>query len=418
MRRKLWLIAVLALIVPAFIFANGASDVPVDNGVTEITFMHVFTGARGELVDQIVQNFNKSQDRIIVKHQNAPGWYGGLLEKLQTLAAAKQLPEVTIMGLSESVTMRRELGAVSLQQYINRDNYDLSGFFPQFVELGQDPSTKETFALPYAISTPLIFINKDLLGKAGVDTSKQPETWMELREWAKKVKALGTDDSGIGFQLDFDTWQFQVLLESFGGQIADINTRKVLFNEEPGKRVMDFWLSMMHEDGSYPNISGTEAADNFVKGKLGIIVATTGNYGSFTKNAKFDMGILLLPKWDDLQRKNPRRVAAGGSNIFIMPSTPAKQNAAWEFIKYTLNEESSKKILDMGYMVARKSLQNPDIRAYEMIDDIVNWYNWPKSGAKITDLLRSNIISAFNKEKTSAKALDDASAETKRLLGW
>jgi hypothetical protein len=53
-----------------------------------------------------------------------------------------------------------------------------------------------------------------------------------------------------------------------------------------------------------------------------------------------------------------------------------------------------------------------------MIEDIVNWYNWPKASAKITDMLRSNIVSAFNKEKSGSKALDDSAAEAKRLLGW
>lgn len=407
----------ILLLLPAMLFAAGQRE-EVDPGVQEITFMHVFTGARAELVDDIVNSFNESQDGIVVSHQHATGWYGGLLEQLQTLAVARQMPEVAIMGLSESITMRRELGAVSVQSYIDRDDYELDVFFDQFLDLGRDISTGEQFALPYAISTPLIFVNRDLLKEAGLDPHYQPQTWMELKEWAREVNNIGPDISGIGFQLDFDTWQFQVLTESFGGSIADISTRRVMFNEEPGVRALNYWLTMMHEDESYPNISGGEAADNFINGKLGIIMATTGNYGAFTSEADFDLGILLLPEYDDFERQNPRRVAAGGSNIFILPSTEAKQNAAWEFIKFTLNDESSRKILDMGYMVARKELEDPDIRAYEMIDDIVNWYNWPSQGARITDYKLNNIYAAFNQEMTAEEALDDAAAEAKRILGW
>ncbi len=419
--KRFTLVLFALMLAASMAFAGGNQEQGGDGeeGPVEITFKHIFSGPRGELIDSYVQEFNASQEKIVVTHQHVPGWYGGLLEQLQADAVANQLPEVALMGLSESNTMRRELGAVSLEQYIESDNYDTSDFIPQLLSLAQDTSTGEQFALPYAISTPLIFVNNELFEEAGIEMEGDPKTWMDLKEYAKKVSDLGDDISGISFQLDFDTWQFQVLLESFGGQMASAETRRIYFNNEPGQRVMDYWLTMMHEDESFPNISGGEAADNFINGKLGIIVATTGNYGTFSKECDFNMGVHILPEWDDREHKNPRRVAAGGSNIYILPDkSQAKQDAAWEFIKFALNKESSKKILDMGYMSARSSLKKPEIRAYEMIEDIVNWYNWPDSGARITALLRGNIIAAFNKEMGGKEALDDAAAQIRDILGW
>ncbi len=433
MNRKVSFLMVFLLLCGGLIFAGGGQESAAEpEGPVEITFTHVFGGARGEVIGGIVDRFNASQDGIIVTHQDIPGWYGGLLEQLQTLAVGKQLPEVSLMGLSESVTMRRQLGAVSMQKYIDRDGYDLDPFIPRMLELGRDTGSGEQFALPYAVSTPLIFVNRDLLRAQGIEAPTQPETWMDIKAWAKAVSNPEEGISGIGFQLDFDTWQFQVLLDSFGGQMADADTRKVLFDKEAGQRVMDFWLTMMHEDGSYPNIKGSEAADNFINGKLGIIVATTGNVRSFTENADFDLGVLELPKWDDLERKNPRRIAAGGSNIFILPSTEEKQAAAWEFVKFAMAEESMKAIVEgMGYMTARKSMADPNgpladymkkypesLRAYDMIDDLVNWYNWPRQGARITQNLLDNINAAFSRQKSGEQALEDAADEAISILGW
>lgn len=419
---KSYLIILVSLLLAVSVtFAGGQKESAgeSEDGTVEITFKHVFSGERGELIDSYVKEFNASQDKITVSHQHVPGWYGGLLEQLQADAVANQLPEVALMGLSQSNTMRRELGAVSMEQYIKEDNYDTSIFIPQLLSLAQDNATGEQFALPYAISTPLIYVNHDLFEEAGVEMDGDPKTWMELKEYAKQVTELGDEISGISFQFDFDTWQFQILLESFGGQMASNETRRIYFTDKPGQRVMDYLLSMMHEDESFPNISGSEAADNFINGKLGIIVSTTGNYGTFSKECDFDMGVHTLPEWDDRQRKNPRRVAAGGSNIYILPDeNKAKQDAAWEFIKFALNKESAEKILEMGYMSARSDMKDPDIRAYEMVDDIVNWYNWPKSGARITQILRSNIIAAFNEEMTGKEALDDAAAQIRDILGW
>lgn len=433
--RGSWIVMVLVILTAFFVLiAAGSGERSSEpSGPVEITFMHVFGGARGEAISQVVDAFNASQNEIIVRHEMAPGWYGGLLERLQTLAVANQLPEVAIMGLSESNYMRQGLNIVSAQRFIDAEGYSLDDFIPQMLDLGRDQSTGEQFALPYAISTPLIYVNKDLLREAGLDPEAQPSSWAELREWAKTANEHHQNAAGIAFQLDFDTWQFQQLLESFGGQMADAGSRQVLFNQEPGRRIMDMWLGMMHEDQSYLNISGSEAADNFINGSLAIIVATTGNLTRFASDSRFDLGILLLPEFDDTQRRNPRRIPAGGSNIFVMPSTPEKEAAAWEFIKFAVSPESTKIIVEqMGYMSARESLLDPHgllagyvaanpqaLRSYDQISDLVGWYNWPgTSGARITQNMLDNINAAFNREKSGQQALDDAAAEARRILGW
>jgi multiple sugar transport system substrate-binding protein len=431
--KKAMFTVVVMIVVTAAVWATGQSEQPESTGPVEVTFMHVFGGARGEAIGRIVDAFNQSQDEIVVSHENVPGWYGGLLERLQQLAVARQLPEVAIMGLSSSNYMREGLNAVSLEEYIDRDGYSTADFIPQMLELAQDARTGEQYALPYAISTPLIYVNKDLMREAGIDASEAPDSWQDLREWARVAHETHDDAHGIAFQLDFDTWQFQQLLESFGGRMADIESEEILFNGDAGRRVMDLWMGMMHEDGSWPNISGGEAADNFINGSLAMIVATTGNLARFNEAANFDLGILLLPEYDDMRRRSPRRIPAGGSNIYIMPTTPEKQEAAWEFIQFALSPESTKVIVEeLGYMSPRQSLlgetglladfvaANPQaLRSYEQIDDLVGWYNWPgTTGARITQAMLDNFYAAFNQEQTGYEALDNSAAEAERILGW
>ncbi|SMP71188.1 ABC transporter substrate-binding protein [Anoxynatronum buryatiense] len=412
--------------------APAASAAPVSTEPITLTFLHVFSGPREEAMNEIVQGFNDSQDRIRVEHEMVPGWYGGLLEQLQTLAVARQLPDLTIMGLSSHNFMKEGLGAVSVQPYIEQENTDLSDFFPNMLTLGQDEQG-EQIAMPFAISTPLIYVNKDLLEQAGIDYVDQPESWEQVREWAKKAAQPSAGLAGIGFQLDYDTWQFQTLVESFGGQMASQETQTIHFNDEPGQRVMDFWLTMMHEEGTYPNISGSEAAENFINGSSVMIVATTGNLVNFTANADFDLGIMLLPTYDNMVNRNPRRVPAGGSNLYIMPSDPEREAAAWEFVKYATSPEAGAIIVEkMGYMAARKSLIEPNgllsaymaanpqaTRSYDQLEDLGNWYNWPGvHGARIDSLMLDAFAAAFLKEKTGEEALNGAAEEVRQILGW
>lgn len=433
MRSFVVAILIFATVVTLSWAEGQAEDAEAASGPVEVTFMHVFGGARGEAIGRVVEAFNESQEGIVVNHESATGWYGGLLERLQQLAVADQLPEVAIMGLASSNYMREGLDAVSLQSYIERDGYATDDFIPEMLALARDSGNGEQFALPYAISTPLIYVNKDLLREAGIDASRAPETWQELREWARVAHETHDDAHGIAFQLDYDTWQFQQLLESFGGRMADIESQEIMFNGEAGRRVMDMWLGMMHEDGSWPNISGGEAADNFINGSLAMIVATTGNLARFNQAADFDLGILLLPEHDDLQRRSERRIPAGGSNIYILPTSEEKQDAAWEFIKFALSPESTQVIVEeLGYMSPRQSLvgesgllsdfvaANPQaLRSYEQIEDLVGWYNWPgTTGARITQTMLDNFYAAFNREQSGQEALENSATEAERILGW
>jgi len=190
---------------------------------------------------------------------------------------------------------------------------------------------------------------------------------------------------------------------------------------------------MMHKDKIWPNITGSEAAENFINGDLGILLATTGNLAEFSKNAKFKLGVMLLPKYDDMVHRNPRVIPAGGSNIYIMPTTDAKQKAAWEFLKYATSPEVGATVVEgMGYMAPRKSLQEKDglladyvaknplaTKSYEQVDSLSDWFNWPGlNGARITNEFLTQFGEAFLQQKTGQQMLTDIAGEVKTILGW
>lgn len=413
---------------PAPADGNGAE--PGDEPIV-LTFLHVFSGPRGEAVDRIVQGFNRSQDGIIVEHEHIPGFYGGLRDRLQTLSVANQLPDLALMGLSGHNFMQQGLNTVCMQSYIDDENYDLSPIFPFMLELGWDEDGRQ-HAMPFVISTPLLFANKELFEEAGVEFTDQPESWEQVRAMAKQI-ADNTAADGIAFGANYDTWQFQLLLETFGGKMADVENQKVTFNEEPGLRTMQFWSDLMHVDKTWPHATGAENQNNFLNGDLGIMTATTGNMAAFSASATFDMGIMLLPLYDDMQNRNPRVIPAGGANLYLMPSTPERQAAAWEFVKYTMTQEAGAEIVEgMGYMAPREDLlaedglladfiaQNPQaIRSYDMIDDCVAWFAWPgTSGPRIDSVFLENFEAVFLQSKTAEEAMHDTAREVEAILGW
>ena len=65
-------------------------------------------------------------------------------------------------------------------------------------------------SMPFNSSTPVLYWNKELLTKAGLDPNKPPTTWPELGEMAKKAVAAGAK---CGFTPQWQTW---TMIENFG----------------------------------------------------------------------------------------------------------------------------------------------------------------------------------------------------------
>ncbi|RWP96694.1 MAG: extracellular solute-binding protein [Mesorhizobium sp.] len=132
--------------------------------------------------------------------------------------------------------------------------------------------------LPMWESTQLLFFNKKLLAKAGVEApSVSPDarmTWEKVIELAKKVQAAGAE-TGFGFEQFDRYYQLQVLPESLGGGPGvkgdDLLTVDVANDAwvEAGK-----WYGSIFADGvaSRGPKSDTEVVDLFKAGRLAFLV--------------------------------------------------------------------------------------------------------------------------------------------------
>ena len=75
------------------------------------------------------------------------------------------------------------------------------------------------YGLAFAASTPIIYINDDLIRKAGGDPEKFPTTWDGIFDLAKKINALGDDNVGLFYSWAITgNWMWQALVFSHGGR--------------------------------------------------------------------------------------------------------------------------------------------------------------------------------------------------------
>ena len=65
-------------------------------------------------------------------------------------------------------------------------NFLTDNFLPNVLDLAVN-SNGEQVGIPYSLSSPVLYINKDLLKEAGL-SEDGPETWQEVQEFAETVK--------------------------------------------------------------------------------------------------------------------------------------------------------------------------------------------------------------------------------------
>jgi multiple sugar transport system substrate-binding protein len=127
----------------------------------------------------------------------------------------------------------------------------------------------------------------------------------------------------------------------------------------------------------------------------------------------------------------PRRVPAGGNNVFVLGATPPEQRAGWDLVKFLVSPAGTSKMSQTsGYMAVRRStLDKPDQMGtylkdtpiarttYDQVNDMVPWHEFETTDAvQVRDIILKAQEAALKGEKTPRQALEDAAAAVKPLL--
>ncbi|CUH97242.1 hypothetical protein P22_3369 [Propionispora sp. 2/2-37] len=416
---------IVAFILTGCSHSGSTSQGAVKNNPVAIEFWHIHGGVHGEVIKRLAEEFNKKQDKVRVTPVFIDGNYEGIIEKLQAKAATRQLPALTEVGFSYTSYVQENMPIVPLQALIDRDNVDLTDFYPTMLGLSRGKDGK-LYSLPFAVSTPVVYYNKQMFQEAGLDAENPPKTFAELRTAAAKLTR--GDQKGVYFDYAITgNWIFQAMVETMGGQMIADDGKKVMFDQAPGVSALQYWSDLV-ADQSMPVIDSKQAMQSFTSGKLGMFISTIMYLPQLQKDSKFTVATTAFP----VDGVHQRRVPAGGNSLFILKTTPEKEQAAWEFVKFLTSKEGYGMMAKgMGYMSSRKSVvddeqmlgkylreENPPANTtYLQVDDMVKWYNFPgKSGTRIYKIAQDAIQATLTQQKTAEQALRDAATEANKLL--
>src|SRR3954464_10529839 len=194
-RLKRLLGAVTAAGMVAFVAAWGSGDSGATSSDGPVTLEFAqWWGAElpSGSFDKIIADFTAQNPNIKVKLLSAP--YASTKQQLITGAASKTLPDV--VGLDGAwVSDFAKQGAIAdLSKLMTDANYDTSQLASQVQVKGK------TYMIPVVNFVYPLFVNQDLLAKAGVKSV--PSTRTEFMDAAKKISASGGNVKGWALPLD------------------------------------------------------------------------------------------------------------------------------------------------------------------------------------------------------------------------
>ena len=201
---------------------------------------------------------------------------------------------------------------------------------------------KEYWALPLWTSTQLLFYNKDLLAKAGIQppsaAEKDRPTWDKVLDMAKKAQAAGAKWGLILEQID-RYYQLQSLFESSGagpGLTGDDMLTPNLTSEKWIATAQ--WYADLFANGISPRgVSSEQVADLFINGQVVFYVGGPWNFARFNAKQGLNYGIAGNPYFADGKPATPTDSWALGISPFTDQMDAAKKFA--DFI--SLNPEGS-----------------------------------------------------------------------------
>ena len=209
-------------------------------------------------------------------------------------------------------------------------------------------------AVPYGISTQVLFYNKDILAAAGVDMTNPPKTWSEFYDVCKTVLEKGNltgNEEFSAFDTTDEAWLFKSMLMQNGCEIVENNDGKIvpIFNNAEAVAVADYWYSLV-ESGIMTPGQHNNAENKFLSGNLAFVAASSNRVSRWTGTTSFELGAIEMPYF------TRPSLALGGNVLVILTKDPVKKAAAWKYICYLTGEEKDTEFaLGTGYLPIHKS---------------------------------------------------------------
>ncbi|GAB4270683.1 MAG: ABC transporter substrate-binding protein [Candidatus Rifleibacteriota bacterium] len=351
-----WIIIVF-LIIDHEKKTAGLGAVEDHSGRVQIVFWHAMGGPLGKVMTDLINRYNNSQKNYYIKSISM-GSYDTLAKKVLASLVAKEAPDISQNYETLTKKFIKHNKIVCLDDLLASEPEDIkSDIIP--VLLANNTFDGKLYSFPFNKSVPVLYYNKDMFRKVGLNPDRGPETLDELAEFARKITRYhqntpGEDKTVYGYGCSkANVWAFLNRILQYGGEILSEDGKTSNFDKPPAIHAIAFLQNMLKE-GIAKEGQGFDHQNDFIAGKVGIIESSIVSKVYMENSLDFDFGVAPLPG------QIRKGVILSGSNINIFNNgDPKKIAGAWDFIKwFTSTDIGAEWSIRTTYMPVRKSSLN------------------------------------------------------------
>ncbi len=327
-----------------------------------------------------------------------------------------------------------------VQSCMNAAKYSTKDFLPRPLAYWKVNGVQ--WALPFAVSAPILYYNQNAFTKAGLSATSPPLT---LPQMVTDAKALKSSGSGMGLVLDpwhLETWLAsanQLFVNNKNGRSARATAGA--FNNKTSVSIFSQLSQLVRSGDATTNPStGPDEFDNLLgigSGKYGMTIETSAALGTVTqllgtgKYANVKLGIGPFPVYSSSVKGG---IEPGGSGVYISNKAPAvNQAAAWMYLSYLVNTQSQATwAAGTGYIPVRvSSTKTATVQhlwttspGYKVAyDEINSGLNTPATSGSVigpygdvrTDVLNAE-ISMYTQGVSPSKAVSNAQSNVNQTI--
>jgi multiple sugar transport system substrate-binding protein len=318
----------------------------------------------------LVAGFNATHKNLkVVLHLTPPN---DDTSQLATAIRAGSVPDVVGLNDIDVPTFSHENALMNITKYVNALPYK-SSLSPGHLQLAEIKG--QYYGLPYLADLSVLWYNKTLFKKAGLNPNDPPSSYAQIVSDAQKINALGHGISGFSFAGNCQGCLGFTMLPSLwaGGQHLISgplgNQTAHVANDAPLKTMLAAYRTMWAQHlvpAADQTQNGLTWGADFEAGKVGILPGDYGFAAKFTTKAQHaEFADAPLPA-----------VNGGGDSTFdggddfVIPAGAANASGAWEFIKWALEPEQQVKYPSQGMTPIRSDVLTPSFAATNPYDAV------------------------------------------------
>jgi sn-glycerol 3-phosphate transport system substrate-binding protein len=338
-------------------------------GAVPVTFWESMTRANGQTLTALTDEFNRMQNKVKVTLVPQAS-YDDTWDKYAAGLSNGHLPALSLLEDTRTQLAVDTGSFLPVQSCMKASHYATSDFIPRTLAYWKVNGVQE--GMPFAVSNPVLYYNKNAFTKAGLNPDQPPTTLPQLLADAKKLKAAGYQ---MGLKLD--PWHLETWLASANQPFVNhANGRsgratKGVFDSASARQIFTALDTLVRGGYAATNpSSGPDEFDNLLgigSGKYAMTVDSSADLGTISQvlssgqYQNVTLGIGSFP----VLGTTKGGIEPGGSALYISNKVPAAQQAAaWTYVQF-LDSTASQAAwgAGTGYVPVRKSsTQSPTMQ--------------------------------------------------------